>query len=149
MKVNVTGYGCVNLTLPFVLHVQLYFSAALAAAVAPDPVSGLYTDNSSAPLGQHSGLRNNYDWGLYRYCAYVNDTHGTCSPHVTANRLQPYEAITSDMPQAYTIITNALVPTTTFGDSQYLGEFTRGAYYLLLLGSVATALAFITYVCPF
>ena len=148
MKVNVTGFGYVNFTLPITLDVQLRFSAALAAAVSPDPVNGLYTDNSSAPLKQHLGLRNNYDWGLYRYCAYVNDTHGTCSPHVTANKLQPYEAIINDMPEAYTIITNALIPTTSFGDSQYLGEFTRGAYYLLLLGSVATALAFFTCVRP-
>lgn len=104
-------------------------------------MQGLYTDNASTPLAQHLGLRNFYDFGLYRYCAYVNDSHGTCSPHVTAKKLQPYEAITDDMPDQYTIITNALIPSTTFTDSQYLGEFSRAAYYLLLLGSVATGLA--------
>ena len=127
-----------------VRHVELSFSTAVAAAVAPDPVNGLYTDNASTPLQQHLGLRNNYDWGLYQYCAYVNDTHGTCSSHVTANRLQPFEALTSDMNDNFARLTSALIPTTTFGDSQYLGEFTRGAYYLLLLGTIAAALAFFT-----
>lgn len=109
-------------------------------------MQGLYTNNASTPLAQHLGLRNFYDFGLYRYCAYVNGSHGTCSPHVTADKLQPYEAVTSDMPEQYTIITDALIselPPTTFSNSQYLGEFSRAAYYLLLLGSVASGLAFI------
>ncbi|GJE87722.1 SUR7/PalI family protein [Phanerochaete sordida] len=127
MKVNMTGFG-----------------TGLAAATAPDPVTGLYTDNASTPLAQHLGLRNFYDFGLYKYCAYVNSTHGTCSHHVTANKLQPYDAVTNDMPDQYTIITDALVasfPPTAFSDSQYLGQFSRAAYYLLLLGSIATGLA--------
>ncbi|THH02490.1 hypothetical protein EW026_g344 [Hermanssonia centrifuga] len=125
MRVNTTGYG-----------------EALVAAIAPDPVNGLYTDNSSAPLKQQAGLRNFYDFGLYSYCAYVNDTHGTCSSHVTAMKLAPYDDIIGDMATNYSTITLALVPSSTFVDSQYLGEFSRGAYYLLLLGTIAAALAF-------
>ncbi|KAJ3559596.1 hypothetical protein NM688_g237 [Phlebia brevispora] len=124
MKVNMTGFG-----------------AGIAAAIAPDPVDGLYTDNASAPLLQQAGLRTLYDFGLYSYCAYVNDTHGTCSSHVTAMKLQPFTDIIGDMPSNYSSITTALIPSFTFVDSQYLGEFSRGAYYLLLLGTVSTALA--------
>lgn len=127
MKVNVTGFG-----------------AGLAAAISPDPVDGLYTTNASAPLLQEAGLRNFYDFGLYSYCAYVNETHGTCSPHVTAMQLQPYQDVVGDMPANYSVLTNALVPSVTFVDSQYLGEFSRGAYYLLLLGTIAAALALFT-----
>ena len=119
-------------------------SAALAAATAPDPVDGLYTDNSSAPLAQHLGLRNFYDFGLYSYCAYVNATHGTCSNSTTANRLRPFDAFVGDMPPNYTAWATLYIPSTTFSDSQYLGEFSRGAYYLLLLGTIATALALFT-----
>lgn len=121
-------------------------SAGLAAATAPDPLPGLYTDNASTPLGEHLGLRNLYNFGLYSYCAYVNETHGTCSHSTTANKLRPYDAFLGDIPVNYTSLTNAFVPSTTFVDSQYLGEFSRGAYYLLLLGSVATALALFTFV---
>lgn len=123
-----------------------FSSAGIAAAIAPDPVDGLYTDNASAPLLQQAGLRNLYDFGLYSYCAYVNDTHGTCSSHVTAMKLQPFTDIIGDMPSNYSSITTALIPSFTFVDSQYLGEFSRGAYYLLLLGTVSTALALFVFV---
>lgn len=109
-------------------------------------MQGLYTDNSSTPLGQHLGLRNFYDFGLYSYCAYVNETHGICSRTATANKLRPYDAFLGDISLNYTAETNEFVPTVTFKDSQYLGEFSRGAYYLLLLGSIATALALFTLV---
>ncbi|KAI0343991.1 hypothetical protein BDW22DRAFT_1328054 [Trametopsis cervina] len=127
MNVNVSNYGI-----------------ALAAATAPDPVPGLYTDNSSAPLQQHAGLRNQYRFGLYSYCAYVNDTHGTCSNSTAGTRLQPYQAFLADVPVNYTGLTNSFIPDTTFVNSSYLGDFSRGAYYLLLLGSIAVALALFT-----
>ena len=120
--------------------------AGLAASISPDPVEGLYTTNASAPLLQQAGLRNIYDFGLYNYCAYVNGTNGLCSPHVTAIKLQPFDDIVGDMPQNYSVLTLALVPSNTFVDSQYLGEFSRGAYYLLLLGTIATALTLFMYV---
>ncbi|KAI0702416.1 actin cortical patch SUR7/pH-response regulator pali [Cytidiella melzeri] len=127
MKVNVTNYG-----------------TALAAATAPDPVPGLYTGNSSLPLQQDAGLRNLYKFGLYSYCAYVNDTHGTCSNSTAGTRLQPYQAFVGDVPSNYTGLTNSFIPDTTFTNSSYLGDFSRGAYYLLLLGSIAVALALFT-----
>ena len=46
----------------------------------------------------------------------------------------------------YTQFTNAIITQGTFIDSNYLGDFTNGAYYLVLIGTVATALALITYV---
>ena len=119
-------------------------SNALATATAPDPVLGLYTDNSSTPLGQHLGLRNFYNFGLYSYCGYVNDTHGTCSNKTAAAKLRPYDAFFADIPANYTAETDQFVLGVTFRDSQYLGEFSRGAYYLLLLGTIATALALLT-----
>lgn len=120
----------------------------MGAAIAPDPVLGLYTDNSSLPLAEHAGLRNYYDFGLYSYCAFVNETHGSCSNHTTAMKLKPYQAFINDVPNNLTGTTNAFIPSSTFADSEYLGDFTRGAYYLLLLGTIATALALITSVEP-
>jgi hypothetical protein len=58
----------------------------------------------------------------------------------------PFPAFLGDIPLNYTILTNSFIPDTTFTNSSFLGDFSRGAYYLLLLGSIAVALAFFTYV---
>ena len=121
--------------------------AGLAASIAPDPVDGLYTTNASAPLLEQAGLRNYYNFGLYTYCAYVNGSAGTCSPHDTAKRLQPFMAILGDMPANYSRLTLALLPSDTFTVSQYLGEFSNGAYYLLLLGTIVAGLTL--FVCVY
>lgn len=125
-----------------------YCSQGLAAAINPDPVTGLYTNNASAPLEQRLGLRMIYKFGLYSHCAYVNDTAGTCSNSSTANRFEPFTVITADMSANFSGIADALVTSTTFTDSQYLGNFSNGAYYLLLIGTICAALALITYASP-
>jgi len=126
-KVNVSGYG-----------------QALGAAFNPDPINGLYTSNSSAPLGIQAGLRQIYDFGLYSYCAYVNKSAGTCSNTTVASKFLPYDAITSDMAANYTQATDPILKGTTFHNSGYLGTQSKAAYYLILLGSICTALALFT-----
>ncbi|CAL1696336.1 unnamed protein product [Somion occarium] len=127
IQVNMTGYA-----------------QGLAAAINPDPVTGLFTDNASAPLEQGLGLRNVYKFGLYSHCAYVNETAGLCSNTSAANRFEPFSVITADMAANFTALSNALVTNTTFTDSSYLGNFSNGAYYLLLIGTICAALALIT-----
>ena len=85
-----------------------------------------------------------YKFGLYSYCGYLNGTQGICSNVSTANRFEPFRVITADMLANYTGFTTALITQGTFIDSNYLGDFTNGAWYLILIGTVATALAFIT-----
>ncbi|KAJ3506087.1 hypothetical protein NLJ89_g7069 [Agrocybe chaxingu] len=126
VKVNMSGYGDALET--FILN----------------PVFGLYTDNASAPLQQQAGVREIYEFGLYSYCAYVDDTHGTCSNHTTGQRYTPYDVITADMTSNYSILTGPFIPETTFRDSKYLGESSRAAYWMLLLGTICAALALIT-----
>lgn len=46
----------------------------------------------------------------------------------------------------YSDFTTALITQGTFIDSDYLGEFTNGAYYLIIIGSVCAALALLTLV---
>ena len=89
-----------------------------------------------------------YKFGLYSHCAYVNETAGICSNSSTANRFEPFTVIIADMAANYSSITDALVTGTTFSDSQYLGNFSNGAYYLLLIGTICAALALITYASP-
>jgi len=123
-KVNMSGYG-----------------NALHAALYPDPSNGLYTSNASSPLGAQTGLRQTYEFGLYSYCAYVNKSAGSCSNTTVANKFLPFEAVTSDMLANYSQITNTILLGTTFHNSGYLGTQSKAAYYLILLGSICTALA--------
>ncbi|KAI0670201.1 Glucanosyltransferase-domain-containing protein [Trametes maxima] len=126
VNVNTSGYG-----------------NGLAAALG-DPIFGLYTDNASAPLQEQQGVRNLYKFGLYSYCGYVNGSAGICSNTSAANRFEPLTVFTADMLKNYSSFTTALITEGTFIDSEYLGEFTNGAYYLIIVGSVCAALALLT-----
>jgi len=116
----------------------------IAAIASPDPIDGLYTNNASAPLEQQAGLRNEYKFGLYSHCAYVNDTHGICSNSSTANRFQPYTVIRADLLANYSAITDAAITGTAFIDANYLGNFSNAAWYLILIGTICAALALVT-----
>ena len=89
------------------------------------------------------GVRELYKFGLYSYCGYVNGS-GICSNTSAATRWEPFNVITSDMLSNYSGFTTALITQGTFIDSNYLGDFTRGAYYLIIIGSVCTAMALLT-----
>ncbi|KAJ7456589.1 actin cortical patch SUR7/pH-response regulator pali [Mycena latifolia] len=113
-------------------------------SVVFDPIDALYTNNSSAPLGFGAGLRQFYLFGLYSHCGYVNDSAGTCTNHTVQNQFKPYAALTSDMLPNYTIITNSILGGTAFVDSDSLGNTSRAAYWMLLLGTICAALALLT-----
>ena len=114
---------------------------ALQTAIG-DPVEGLYTTNASISMGTHSGLRPLYNFGLYSYCSYIDSKDGQCSNSSVAFQLQPYSVVLADMPTNYSGLTQGFVPIDlTFTNSHYLGEFSRAAYYLLLMGSICAALA--------
>ncbi|KAI0768590.1 Glucanosyltransferase-domain-containing protein [Trametes elegans] len=126
VNVNTSGYG-----------------QGLEAALG-DPIAGLYTTNASAPLQAEQGIRELYKFGLYGYCGYVNGTAGICSNTSAANRFEPFTVLTEDMLGNYSTVTTALITQGTFIDSDYLGEFTNAAYYLIIIGSVAAGLALFT-----
>ncbi|KAI0359071.1 hypothetical protein OH77DRAFT_1396170 [Trametes cingulata] len=126
VNVNTSGYG-----------------QGLAAALG-DPIFGLYTDNASAPLQQQEGIRQLYKYGLYSYCGYVNGSQGICSNTSAANRFEPLGNMVADMSMNYSGVTTALITQGAFIDSNYLGDFTNGAYYLIIIGSVCAALALFT-----
>ncbi|KAJ7124734.1 actin cortical patch SUR7/pH-response regulator pali [Mycena crocata] len=127
VKINVSDYG-----------------DALRSAINPDPVLGLYTTNSSAPLGFNGGLRQFYLFGLYSHCGYVNDSAGICANHSIQNQFTPYTALTSDMLANYTVLTNSIFSNKAFPDTDSLGHTSRAAYWMLLLGTICAALALLT-----
>ena len=113
--------------------------------VLSDPIIGLYTDNASAPLGAHAGLRRFYKFGLFSYCAYVDKTAGLC---VKANNFQPYKAITSDMLSNYSDHTDAIIGNTTFAKSLLLGYLSDEAYEGFMQGTPVAVMAFVASVRP-
>jgi hypothetical protein len=108
-----------------------------------DPIEGLYTFNASAPLETEAGLRQFYEFGLYSHCGYINDTQGICTNHTAGRQFTPYEAITSDMAANYSVITAAILTGTTFQNSHYLGQTSKAAYWMLLLGTICAFLALV------
>jgi len=126
MKVNMSGYGL-----------------ALQNAIG-DPVEDLYTTNASAPIAEQAGLRELYQFGLYSYCAYVDHVQGSCSNKSAAFQLEPFSDVLADMSARFSGITRGFIPgDLTFTNDHYLGEFSRAAYYLLLMGSICAALAMV------
>ena len=113
-----------------------------------DPIEGLYTSNASTPLETEAGLRLFYEFGLYSHCGYISDTQGICTNHTAGRQFKPYDAITSDMAANYTRITEAVVVGTTFQNSHYLGQSSKAAYWMLLLGTLCAFLALLTSVFP-
>ncbi|KAF9569833.1 hypothetical protein CPC08DRAFT_701702 [Agrocybe pediades] len=128
VKVNMSNYG----------------QSIQAAVVAVNQVVGLYTTNASAPLQAQAGLRQFYEFGLYSYCAYVEENAGICGNHTAGERFTPYDTITADMISNYSILTAPIIPQNTFRDSKYLGDSSKAAYWMILLGTICAALALLT-----
>lgn len=126
VQINATGYG------------QALNNATF------DTFEGLYASNSTSLLGARAGLRRVYKFGLYSYCAYLNDTDGTCSSHNAAYSFKPYDIMASDLPENYTSLTNSAIPDIDFRDSDFLSNQARSAYYLLLIGTICAAVALFT-----
>jgi hypothetical protein len=134
-------------TIAFLVLTSSRASNALETATF-DPVDGLYTYNQTSPLGHGGGLRDDYRFGLYSHCAFIsNITQGRCSNGTAGAKYQPYDAITSDMPSRYANITNLVLPesASAFRNDGTLGTYTTAAYWLILLATIAVALAFLLY----
>jgi len=124
------------------VNVSAYGDAIHSAII--DPVFGLYTNNASAPLQDGAGLRQTYKFGIYSHCAYVNNTAGRCGNETIGEQFKPYDAITTDMSGNWTIFSQSFIPdSTTFRNSNFLGHNSKAAYWMLLLGMLCGAAAFI------
>ncbi|KAI0304755.1 hypothetical protein BC826DRAFT_902132 [Russula brevipes] len=108
-----------------------------------DPITGLYTTNASAPLGTGAGIRQEYKFGLYSYCGYLNDTAGTCANTTIENKYLPYNALLADMSLNYSALTIFIINGTSSFESQSIGSHTRSASYLILIGTICTFLALV------
>jgi len=118
------------------------FRQALAQGLG-DPITGLYATNASAPLGAGAGIRQEYKFGLYSYCGYLNNSAGTCTNTTMANRYLPYKALLADMSPNYTALTVFIINQTSTFESDSIGNHTRSASYLILIGTICAFLALV------
>jgi hypothetical protein len=101
----------------------------------------LYNKTQGAPLGQSLGLRQEYRWGIYGYCAYIfnTTTYGQCSNATFASSWTPYETISSDVTPNYYVQVNQFI-IQPLRDSPYLGTLSHVSFYLIFVSTVATIL---------
>jgi len=113
-----------------------------AATGAGDAVYGSGDRSNNQP---NTGLRPYYEWGLWGYCASqtTGGNRDYCSGTSWAYEFQPVPAVVYDVPaNAQQTISNALGQG-TFTSSDYLGRFTKAAFYLLIIGTILGGLALV------
>ncbi|TFK30744.1 hypothetical protein FA15DRAFT_662782 [Coprinopsis marcescibilis] len=124
------------------------YQESLFLALGQNNFSNVYARDSAAPLGEHLGLRHNYYYGLYSYCGYLTrdeTSEGQCTQHVMGYRYQPLSTMLADLPRNLSSLSESFIPQITpFTDTDYSGQSTKAAYWMVLLGTVCAALAFAT-----
>lgn len=93
----------------------------------------------------NTGIRPSYQWGLWGYCAAqsLGGDRDYCVGTSFGFKFQPAPAILFDAPAAQQNTVAQALPSGTFVDSDYLGSYTRGAFYVLFVGTLAGGLAFL------
>lgn len=107
-------------------------------------VSDLYAANQAAPEGTGAGIKNSYQWGLYSYCAGAKSgSDRACSDRHFGFEFLPLNAILSDAPESDRAAIQNFLPNGTFRNSNYLGDYSRPAMYLIFIGSCLSFLAWV------
>ena len=138
---NVSGYGLASLLMRST-SVSPRRRDALYSFFSY-PILGLYTDNVSAPLHARAGLRQAYGFGLYSYCAYVNESAGLCTNDTISYKFQPCMVITNDMLSNYSDYTNTILGNTAFANSSSFATSSRAGCYLLLVGFILLTISIV------
>ncbi|GAA5916283.1 uncharacterized protein JCM6883_001444 [Sporobolomyces salmoneus] len=95
-------------------------------------------------FARHDGLRKIYEYGLWSYCSSnggVGDDRSYCEDATIHPAFQPAKVLMADIPEDYSNALSETLPDNVFTADGYLGHYTRAAAYLIMVGSLATALA--------
>ncbi|PWN51923.1 hypothetical protein IE53DRAFT_29609 [Violaceomyces palustris] len=120
------------------------FQNALEAAAPGANVGNIYATNQGAPELQGNGIKLNYQWGLYNFCA-GDGTSGarSCTDRSFGFEWRPLDALERDAPSSVQSQIPNLINQGTFTSSDYLGRFSKAGFYLIFVGTVLTGLSFI------
>lgn len=80
--------------------------------------------------GTHDGLRKNYEFGMWNYCATNEDVGGErsyCTPRAFGSTIQPAKIFLQDAPAKYAEPMKQVLPDSVFTADEYLGRFTGAA----------------------
>jgi len=110
-----------------------------------DSAGGLY-DTKNDPLGNSTGLRQYYRYGIYNACGYQKDGSGICNSTVFGYPMQPFANMLSDTPAKFKIQTAAIIPddAVSFKDNAWNVRNSRAGSIFAFFGSVLALAALIT-----
>lgn len=94
----------------------------------------------------NTGLRQFYQWGLWNSCE-KNSQGGTadfCTDTTWAQAFNPLPTILFDVPTQFETQVSNAIPTSVFTDDSYLSRYSKAAFYMLFIGTIAGFLAFVT-----
>ncbi|GAA5991404.1 hypothetical protein JCM11641_004621 [Rhodosporidiobolus odoratus] len=128
-------------------------SSGLTISGASNNFSDIYNKDAvgegyfvkSTNESRHDGLRKGYEWGLWSYCSTNGDLGAARSYCVERSidgpRFQPAQVLLEDIPTEYSDLLKQVLPENIFTADDYLGEYTRGATYVTMVGALSTAIA--------
>lgn len=135
------------------LRIVTISTEGLGAAIAEQldtgmaNVTGLYNTGTTYKTrgnnGTHDGLRKNYEFGIWNYCATNGDIgseRSYCTTRSFGSAIQPAAVLLGDAPTEFVEPLQTILPDSVFTADDYLGRFTTAASYLLFVGAIATAL---------
>lgn len=107
-------------------------------------VNDIFATDQSAPELAGNGVKNEYKWGLYSFCA--GDESGknlACSERNFGYKYQPLNVLQGDISTQYRSFVSETVSASTFQDSTYLGRFTNAANYIIFVATVVIGASFL------
>lgn len=130
---------------------NIYFTSLNTAGIGSalsNSTSGtgsLFASDQTAAELANQGLKYNYYWGMYSFCAGQgkNDDR-SCSDRYIGYRWEPAQVLADDAQSTYSSEITTALGDSTFTDSHYLGLLSRVANVILLVGTILTGLAFLT-----
>ncbi|UZJ56478.1 hypothetical protein CBS101457_005798 [Exobasidium rhododendri] len=105
-------------------------------------VSNAFASSQSAPELAGNGLKYNYRWGLYNFCAGEGSVR-SCARRNFGYEYQPLNVLEDDASSTISSQVPTAISAATFSDSKYLGKFSKPANYLAFVGTVVIGASFL------
>lgn len=125
------------------LNIEAYGNGLQSATKKGVP--GLYNTKNS-PMGNSTGLRQYYRYGIYNGCGYQKGGSGICNETMFGYPMEPFAQMLSDTPKDFKKQTSDIIPddAAAFKDNAWNHNSTRAGSLLTFVGSCLALIALIT-----